>query len=314
MPNAGVVPVIIVTGFLGSGKTTLIQRYLNDPGSSRIAVVVNEFGSLGIDGSLLGDSAGPVIELANGCLCCEKRGDLALTLAGLAGYASSLDAIIVETSGVADPLGVADVLTTHVFPMDLILGAVVTVIDAENFDRNLDHAEAAFVQLISADLFVIGKADLVSPGTVPALRERLSRINPNAAVVTADESFGVNDALVVSYPHPAVFAESRAPHTESGFASVSWRGAMPLSEREFVDWVESLSTSVTRFKGLAWLSDRCLVVHRVGARATALPAPLSAQLALAEGQARVVLIGPESRRTQIEAELEAFQHRIKEMR
>jgi G3E family GTPase len=314
MSNAGVIPVIIVTGFLGSGKTTLIQRYLDDADSLRVAVVVNEFGSLGIDGSLLGDSAGPVIELANGCLCCESRGDLALALSGLASRASSLDAIIVETSGVADPLGVADLLTNHVFPIDLVLGAVVTVVDAENFDRNLDHAEAAFAQLTSADLFVIGKADLVSPDIVRTLRERLSRINPDAAAVTADEGRGVNDALVVPYPHPAVFAESRAPHTESGFASVSWSGVMPLGEREFVDWVESLSTGVTRFKGLAWLSDRCLAVHRVGARVTALPAPPSARHALAEGQARVVLIGPESRRTQVEAELDAFQHRIKEMR
>ncbi|WP_022885491.1 CobW family GTP-binding protein [Glaciibacter superstes] len=314
MPNAGVIPVTIVTGFLGSGKTTLIQRYLDDADSHRIAVVVNEFGSLGIDGSLLGEAVGPVIELANGCLCCESRGDLALALVGLAAGASSLDTIIVETSGVADPLGVADLLTNHVFPIDLVLAAVVTVVDAENFDLNLDHAEAAFAQLTSADLFVIGKADLVSPDTVRALRERLSRINPEAAAVTTDEGRGVNDALVVSHPHPTVFSESRAPHAESGFASVSWSGAMPLVEREFVDWVESLSTAVTRFKGLAWLSDRCLAVHRVGSRVTALPAPPSAQRDLTKGQARVVLIGPQSRRTQVDAELDAFQSRLKEMR
>jgi Ni2+-binding GTPase involved in maturation of urease and hydrogenase len=167
--GATALPVAIVTGFLGSGKTTFVAGLLTAGGGTRVAVIVNELGELGIDGALLKGAAQSVTELPGGCMCCESRGDVGRALALLATRASELDAIVVETSGVSDPLGVADLLAHGVFPTDLRLSQVVTVVDAENFDRNLADAEAAYSQIVSADLFVVGKSDLVAPEVVTAI-------------------------------------------------------------------------------------------------------------------------------------------------
>jgi G3E family GTPase len=188
---AGKLPVTLITGFLGSGKTTLLKRLLRDPGMNRAAVIVNEFGEVGIDHELLASSSEQMTLLSNGCLCCTVRTDLQETLRELfikrrAGEVIGFDRVFVETTGLADPVPVLHTLQT-----DAMLGAqyrldcVVTVVDAVNGLQNLDDMPEAAKQAAVADRIVITKSDIAKPGAVAALEARLERMNPYAARTVA---------------------------------------------------------------------------------------------------------------------------------
>lgn len=186
-PLAGKLPVTLITGFLGSGKTTLIRRLLRDPGMNRAAVIINEFGEVGIDHELVAASSEQMTLLANGCLCCSVRTDLQETLRELfikrrSGEVIDFDRVFVETTGLADPVPVLHTLQT-----DSMLGAqyrldcVVTLVDAVNGPGNLDSAPEAAKQAAVADRIVITKSDLAESTAVAALEARLQRMNPYAA-------------------------------------------------------------------------------------------------------------------------------------
>jgi G3E family GTPase len=185
-PLAGRLPVTVVTGFLGSGKTTLIRRLLAHPGMSRAAVIVNEFGEVGIDHDLVAASSESVTLLANGCLCCAVRTDLQETLRELfakrrAGEVIDFDRVLVETSGLADPAPVVQTLAT-----DTLLGAhyrldgVVTLVDAVLGAGRLDREAESLKQAALADRLLVTKTDLASAERAAALRERLRGLNPHA--------------------------------------------------------------------------------------------------------------------------------------
>ena len=184
---AGKLPVSLITGFLGSGKTTLLRRLLRDPGMNRAAVIINEFGEVGIDHELLASSSESMTLLSNGCLCCAVRTDLQETLRELfikrrAGEVIDFDRVFIETSGLADPVPVLHTLQT-----DGMLGAqyrldcVVTLVDAVNGPHNLDDAPEAAKQAAVADRIVITKSDIAPPAAVAALEARLEQMNPYAA-------------------------------------------------------------------------------------------------------------------------------------
>jgi G3E family GTPase len=188
---AGKLPVTLITGFLGSGKTTLLRRLLRDPGMNRAAVIINEFGEVGIDHELVASSSESMTLLSNGCLCCTVRTDLQETLRELfikrrAGEVIDFDRVFVETTGLADPVPVLHTLQT-----DGMLGAqyrldcVVTLVDAVNGLQNLDDTPEAAKQAAVADRIVITKSDIAKPGAVAALEARLERMNPYAARTVA---------------------------------------------------------------------------------------------------------------------------------
>jgi G3E family GTPase len=186
-PLAGKLPVSLITGFLGSGKTTLLKHLLRDPGMNRAAVIINEFGEVGIDHELLAASSEQMTLLSNGCLCCTVRTDLQETLRELfikrrAGEVIDFDRVFIETTGLADPVPVLHTLQT-----DGLLGAqyrldcVITLVDAVNGMDNLDTAPEAAKQAAVADRIVITKSDIAKRGAVAALEERLQAMNPYAA-------------------------------------------------------------------------------------------------------------------------------------
>ena len=190
-PLAGKIPVSLITGFLGSGKTTLLRRLLRDPGMNRSAVIINEFGEVGIDHELVAASSEQMTLLSNGCLCCTVRTDLQETLRELfikrrAGEVIDFDRVFVETTGLADPVPVLHTLQT-----DGMLGAqyrldcVVTLVDAVNGMDNLDSVPEAAKQAAVADRIVITKSDISRPETVAALEARLAAMNPYAARTVA---------------------------------------------------------------------------------------------------------------------------------
>jgi peptide/nickel transport system ATP-binding protein len=180
------IPIIVLTGFLGSGKTTLINRILSQGHGKRLGVLVNEFGELGIDGSLIKNSAGPMVELANGCVCCATRGDLFAALDQLLSASTTdekLDGIIIETSGLANPGPVIAQLQDYQSVKPVRFDSVVTVVDSDNFDRNLDNAEVAFEQITMADLLIVNKADTVDEETLGLIEQGLRKLNTDAMLV-----------------------------------------------------------------------------------------------------------------------------------
>src|SRR5207253_5393281 len=177
------IPVTVLTGYLGAGKTTLLNRILSEPHGRKYAVIVNEFGEIGIDNDLIVGADEEVFEMNNGCICCTVRGDLIRILDGLMRQKGKFDGIIVETTGLADPAPVA-----QTFFMDENVGrktkldAVVTVADAKWLTERLKDAPEAKNQIAFADVIILNKVDLVSPQQLDEVEARIRAINPYARV------------------------------------------------------------------------------------------------------------------------------------
>lgn len=175
------IPVTVLTGYLGAGKTTLLNRILSEPHGKKYAVIVNEFGEIGIDNDLVVNSDEEIFEMNNGCICCTVRGDLIRIIEGLVRRKGKFDAIIVETTGLADPAPVA-----QTFFMDEAVGektkldAVVTVADAKWLKDRLKDAPEAKNQIAFADVILLNKTDLVSEPELLEIEARIRGINPYA--------------------------------------------------------------------------------------------------------------------------------------
>src|SRR6202162_1371703 len=176
-------PVTVLTGYLGAGKTTLLNRILSEPHGKKYAVIVNEFGEIGIDNELVVGADEEVFEMNNGCICCTVRGDLIRIIEGLMRRKGKFDAIIVETTGLADPAPVAQ---TFFVDEDVRgktkLDAVVTVADAKWLKDRLKDAPEVKNQIAFADVIIINKADLVSAAELDEVEGRIRAINRYARV------------------------------------------------------------------------------------------------------------------------------------
>jgi G3E family GTPase len=185
---AGLIPVSIVTGFLGSGKTTLINRLLKRPEMNRVAVVVNELGEIGVDNDLVEVSSEQMMLLNNGCLCCVLRGDLQETLRDLFlkrrnGEIIDFDRVVIETTGLADPAPVMQTLITDTMLLEQYrLDCVVTLVDAVNAPGQLEQFTEPVKQVALADRLVVTKSDLIAEPQLDGLVARLSQLNPRAPV------------------------------------------------------------------------------------------------------------------------------------
>ena len=274
------IPVAIVTGFLGSGKTTLISRILRDPAFARTAVIVNEFGEIGLDHQLIASSEETLLALTTGCLCCAVRSDLGATLLDLqrrreAGEIA-YDRVLIETSGLADPAPILHALMTdRDIAQHHTIGGVVTVVDALHAETTLDHHPEARRQVAMADTLLLSKTDLAAPP--PPLRERLAALNPGAAVLdTRDIApaglFAGTDveARFATLPDPAPrnpFA--RAQHTVGieTFALVRDRPVPALALTLLLEALaEHCGARLLRLKGLVSIEEmpgQPAVIHGV---------------------------------------------------
>ncbi len=188
------IPVSIITGFLGAGKSTLLNRMLRDPAAKDIAVIINEFGEVGIDNLLVEASGDSMIELSNGCLCCTVRGELVDTLASMmdaiqTGRAKPITRVVIETTGLADPAPVMQsVMGNPVIAQNFELEGVVTVVDAVNGLSTLGAHPEAVKQVAVADRLIVSKQTLADAGQLSALRARLASLNPRAPVSDGDDA------------------------------------------------------------------------------------------------------------------------------
>ncbi|EGF92282.1 cobalamin synthesis protein cobW C-terminal domain protein [Asticcacaulis biprosthecium C19] len=182
-------PVTVLTGYLGAGKTTLLNRILTENHGQKYAVIVNEFGEIGIDNDLIVGADEEVFEMNNGCVCCTVRGDLIRILSGLMKRKGKFDAIIVETTGLADPGPVAQTFfVDEEIKAKTYLDSVTTLVDARHFDQALKDGREAKEQVAFADHIILNKTDLVSPEKLDEIEGRLKGLNPLATIQRAHRS------------------------------------------------------------------------------------------------------------------------------
>jgi G3E family GTPase len=177
------IPVTVLTGYLGAGKTTLLNRILTEHHGRKYAVIINEFGAVGIDNDIVVDADEEIFEMNNGCICCTVRGDLIRIIGGLMKRSDRLDGMIIETTGLADPAPVAQTF----FSDDEVrartkLDAIVTVVDAKFFPARLEDSHEAEDQVAFADVILLNKTDLVSPEELKAVEAQIRSINKFATI------------------------------------------------------------------------------------------------------------------------------------
>ncbi|HBB40124.1 MAG: cobalamin biosynthesis protein CobW [Nitrospirae bacterium CG18_big_fil_WC_8_21_14_2_50_70_55] len=268
------IPATVVSGFLGSGKTTLLNRLLAEPHGRRIAVIVNEFGEVGIDGSLVAGGE-RFVALDNGCLCCVLNADLVELLAEL-GRRADIDQLVVETTGIADPLPVGWAFSRPQLAGRFRLDCLVTVADCLNLEEAVDRSPEGRHQLERADLVLLAKADLVDAPRRAAVEERLATLNPAAPRFRADDpaalallleselrgSFALAAAGSPHLPHPP-------GHLAHSFESVAVQVGDRCAERDALeDFLEALPATVYRSKGIVRVAgeQEWLVFHSVASR------------------------------------------------
>lgn len=246
-------PVTIVTGFLGSGKTTLLNHILRHSPGVRFGLLVNEFGEINVDGRLIARRDHDVVELTNGCICCAFRDDLLVSLATLLDRASPPERVVIETSGLAAPGPIAAQLLDPRVQEQLRLDGVVTLVDAAHFDRNLDQAEQAYEQIVSGDILVINKTDLVPAGDVARIEAGLRRLKPAARILHACRG-QVDLALIFGFdiarPGSSDGAAAAGHRHPDGFGAVSVRVPAPFNLERLAECLETLPPSVFRAKGV----------------------------------------------------------------
>jgi G3E family GTPase len=263
------IPVTVLTGYLGAGKTTLLNRILSEPHGKKYAVIVNEFGEIGIDNDLVVGADEEVFEMNNGCICCTVRGDLIRILDGLMKRKGRFDAIIVETTGLADPAPVAQTFFMDQDVSDTArLDAVVTVADAKWLSDRLKDAPEAKNQIAFADVIILNKTDLVSPAELDAVEERIRAINPyarlhrtqNCAVPIA-EVLGRNafDLDRIIELEPDFLEEGHHHHHDEDMQSLSMRIDGEVDPERFMPWISDLTQregpNILRCKGIVAFPD-----------------------------------------------------------
>lgn len=185
------IPIVVLTGFLGAGKTTILNRWVKTPALADAAVIINEFGAIGLDHLLVEKAEGTVLTLSSGCLCCTIRGDLIDTLEDLIrrrdnGRVTPFGRLVIETTGLADPAPVLNTLMFHPYlPLRYRIDCVVTVIDAVHGAATIEKHEEAFRQAAVADTLLLSKTDLAAERSDAALRALLKQINPGARMLEA---------------------------------------------------------------------------------------------------------------------------------
>jgi G3E family GTPase len=257
-------PVTLLTGYLGAGKTTLLNRILTETHGKRYAVIVNEFGEVGIDNDLIVDADEEIFEMNNGCVCCTVRGDLIRILGGLMRRKNNFDGILVETTGLADPAPVAQTFfVDEEVRRKTKLDAIVTLVDAKHLLDEIDRAPEAQEQIAFADIILLNKTDLVPEDRLATVETRIRRINPYAKLhrtqrcnvdlrkVLGRDAFDLDRILDIE---PEFLTEDHAHEHDQSIGSLSLTADQPLNPDRFIPWIEGVTAEfgadILRMKGI----------------------------------------------------------------
>lgn len=286
-------PVTIITGFLGSGKTTLLNHILTNQQGLKTAVLVNEFGEIGIDNELIITTDDNMVELSNGCICCTINDDLVQAVYKVLERPEKVDYLVVETTGLADPLPVAlTFLGTELRDMTR-LDSIITMVDCAHFSLDLFNSQAAYSQIAYGDIIVLNKTDLVDEADVDALEIRVRDIKEGARIIRtqksevplplilsvglfeSDKYFNNVDAEHHHHHHDDECEGEHHHHSDhlenDGFVSISFASNYPFSIRKFQYFLDNqLPTNVFRAKGILWFdeSPKRHIFHLSGKRFT----------------------------------------------
>jgi cobalamin biosynthesis protein CobW len=270
------IPIVLLTGFLGAGKTSLLNHLLKHSQGLKIGVIINDFGDINIDSLLVTAQTDTQLELSNGCICCSvEEGELDDAISQLAHRGSLLDYIVIEASGLAEPKELATVLRlmkneyAH-------FDSVITVIDALNFEKNNKTHETSLENLNLADMVVINKVDLVDTKALSEIEQGLKLAAPQAKLVHAEHG-AVDTRLLLSSDKP--IAEEQLslgqddhnhPHLHDEFSAVSFQTDRALDPVAFESWAAELPEDIFRAKGICYFGmkgvDQKFIFQAVGKR------------------------------------------------
>ncbi len=266
----GTVPLTIISGFLGSGKTTLLSHLLTSPHGRRLVVLVNDFGSINIDASLVASQTEDMIDLKNGCACCAVSADLTNALIEVADREELPDAIVLESSGVADPHGIAQIALSN---PSVQLDGILTVVDAETIQNHVENPLTQRLfrnQISSADLIVLSKTDLVDAEARNRALEWLASAYPDKRVIEGAHGDVPMELLLGIETQQDFQAAVGEPENHShDFESISFAFDVPFNDERLQAFFDSLPDSVLRVKGVLSLSSDAshrTIYQRVGSR------------------------------------------------
>jgi G3E family GTPase len=254
------IPITIISGFLGSGKTTLLNRIVSESQGLRIAVIVNDLGDINIDNELILTTSGGVMEISNGCICCSNNDDLRGTVRALLQRSDDIDYLVIESTGVGDPLPIMKTFIRPEFLNVTRVDSVITVVDGEHVFQSITADPVAHRQIAHADFILLNKCDLVDAAELTAAKNAILRLNGKAKVA---------ETVRCAVPLPLILgvalhreAQEEAAHSHEcgatchhaevrahGFTSVSFSADGALDPEKFQQFLENLPSAVFRAKG-----------------------------------------------------------------